>query len=43
MENEEQEELKIPWLDRFSQPVKDEKAETEKVDFITTLMELEFR
>ena len=45
MENpvEPQSQPEIPWLERLAQPEPDEKTEAEKIDFITTLMELEFR
>ena len=46
---ETQSQPEIPWLERFAKPERfgkpesDEKTEAEKIDFITTLMELEFR
>ena len=40
---ETQSQPEIPWLERFGKPESDEKTEAEKIDFITTLMELEFR
>ena len=43
MNTEDQTQPVIPWLDRFTQPSDDEKFEAEQVDFIVTLMELEFK
>ena len=46
---ETQSQPEIPWLERFAKPERfgkpesDEKTEAEKIDFITTLMELESR
>ena len=43
-ETQSQAQPTMPWLERIEQ-AKDEseKSEAEKIDFITTLMELEFR
>lgn len=42
-ETQSQAQPTIPWLERIEQSDSSEKSETEKIDFITTLMELEFR
>lgn len=41
--DDEKKQIEIPWLDTLRKTDQDEKTEEEKIDFITTLMELEFR